>query len=119
VNTIIEIDLDLIKPLHKVRSQRKLNELADDMKENGWQGRPLLVIERASDYQAWTGSHRIAAAEEAGLSTVPCYVIQERKLIRHGFDAVLGHVDDTDRLNAIRKIGDEAALRIMWHEGRD
>jgi hypothetical protein len=119
MNTIVDIQPDLIKPLHEARSQRLLTELADDMKENGWQGRPLLVIERASDYLAWTGSHRIAAARKAGLSSVPCHVVKERELIRHGFDAEWGHVDDTDRLKAIRKIGDEIAIHIMWQEGRD
>lgn len=119
MNTLVDIHPDLIKPLHEARSQRKLKELAANMKESGWRGRPLLVIERESEYLAWTGSHRIAAARKAGLPAVPCHVIQERKLIRHGFDAQWGHVDDADRLKAMRKIGDEVALHIMWQEGRD
>jgi hypothetical protein len=113
MNTIVHIEPDLIKPLHEIRSQRKLKELAADMKENGWQGRPLLVIERAADYVAWTGSHRIPAAIKAGLASVPCHVVQESELIRHGFEAERGHVDDSDRLKAIRQIGDEVALHLM------
>ena len=109
---------DKITPLHEVRNRSALNELVTDMKENGWQGRPLLVIRRKSEYLAWTGSHRIEAARKAGLTSVPCHVVLESKLIRHGFDASWGHVDDTDRLKAISKIGDEVALHIMWQEGR-
>ena len=107
-----------VKPLHEARQQRLLNELMADMLENGWQGRPLLVIERGADYLAWTGSHRIAAARQAGLSTVPCYVLDQRKLSRLGFDSESGHVMDYERLNILKRLGDETALHIMWEEGR-
>lgn len=113
------IDLDLIKPLHEVRSQRLLSDLTKDMKDNGWQGRPLLVIAREHDFLAWTGSHRIAAAIEAGLESIPCHVIEERRLTKLGFDADFGHVDDGDRLAILRKMRDEEACQIMWAEGRD
>jgi len=86
------------------------------MKENGWQGRPLLVIEHKSDYLAWTGSHRQAAAKEAGLSLVPCYAIHERELLKRGFHPVNGHVMDYQRLEILKKIGDEAAIHLMWQE---
>src|SRR6266480_2373702 len=48
------INLGEIQPLHdtvKLR-QAALKGLVDDMKGNGWQGRPLLVIERESGYLA-------------------------------------------------------------------
>jgi len=88
------------------------------MEENGWQGRPLLVIERQSDYLAWTGSHRLAAAAKAGLESVPCYVLHESRLQQHGFDAERGHALDYERMEILKKIGDEDALRIMWMENR-
>jgi hypothetical protein len=88
------------------------------MKDNGWRGRPLLVIERKSDYLAWTGSHRLAAAKLAGLDSVPCYVLSETELTSRGFDAELGHVEDRERLEILRKVGDETALHIMWQENR-
>jgi hypothetical protein len=112
------IDLDEITPIHEVRNLKLVKELVSDMRENGWQGQPLLVIERAQDYFAWTGCHRIEAAKQVGYSSVPCYVIQERDLQSLGFDAEWGHVDDTHRLDIIRKLGDETALSIMWSEGR-
>ena len=114
------ISPERIKPLHQVRNKRLLAELSADMEENGWQGRPLLVIERESKeprYVAWTGSHRIAAAIEAGLDEVPCYVLDEN-LLPEEVDAEWGHVQDYERLAILRKTGDEAAIHLMWQEGR-
>jgi len=90
------------------------------MRKNGWQGRPLLVIERESKepwYVAWTGSHRIAAAIDAGLDEVPCYVLDE-SLLPEEVDAEWGHVQDYERLAILRKTGDETAIRLMDLEGR-
>lgn len=59
-----------ITPRHEVRDRGKLASLAEAMAEDGWQGRPLLVIDDAVPF-ALTGSHRIAAAREAELQEVP------------------------------------------------
>lgn len=107
-----------IEPLHEARIPALLRELAEDMEENGWSGRPLLVIERKSEYLAWTGSHRIAAARKAGLKAVPCYVVAELKLTRLGFDASWGHVMDYERFEILKKVGDATAIQLMWQEGR-
>jgi len=107
-----------IKPLHKPTNKRHLDELVESMKEIGWQGRPLLVIRRKSDYVAWTGSHRIAAARKVGLDVVPCYLLDERKLLQHEIDAEWGHCEDRERLEICRKIGDDVAIHLMWVEGR-
>jgi len=54
-------------------------DLKDDLHENGWLGRPLLaVVTRYGGLQALTGSHRIAAAREVGLETIPVLVIKGR-----------------------------------------
>jgi ParB-like chromosome segregation protein Spo0J len=115
---IESVDIDNLTPLHEPRSARHLRNLAKDMKENGWCGRPLLVIERETDFLAWTGSHRIAAAKRAGLTSVPCYVLQESELTSRGFDAEFGHVEDYERLAILKTIGDETAFHIMWQENR-
>jgi len=115
---IDSISIKEITPRHEALSRKHLKELADDMRENGWQGRPLLVIERDNDYLAWTGSHRIAAARDAGLNQIPCYVLSESKLIALGFEAERGHVEDRERLEILRKLGDEIAISIMWQENR-
>jgi hypothetical protein len=115
---ITSIDPREIEPLHGVRDQTLLDNLATGMKQSGWQGRPLLVIDRESGYLAWTGSHRIAAAIEAGLSLVPCYVIDERELLDRRFDPARDHVMDYERLQILMSIGDAGAINLMWQEGR-
>ena len=110
------IDPEEITPLHGVRDHDKVDHLVAEMKENGWRGRSLLVIERESDYLAWTGSHRVAAAVKSGLSLVPCYVIHERELLERGFHPVDGHTMDYERRKILKEIGDEAAIHLMWQE---
>lgn len=112
------IEIETLTPLHEPRDCQYLQNLADDMEENGWSERPLLVIERDNDFLAWTGSHRIAAAKLAGLVSIPCYVVQECELTSRGFDAAQGHVQDYERLEILKKLGDQTALRIMWLENR-
>lgn len=112
------IDPNIITPLHGVRSRRLFGQLRDDMKANGWNGLPLLVIETETEYVAWTGSHRIAAAVASGLELVPCYVIPAQDLTARGHDPKFGHVEDWERLKIIREVGDTTAIHIMWSEGR-
>lgn len=116
---LTDIDPRSLIPLHDVRSKVSLQRLVDDMAENGWMGRPLLVVESPKGFFAWTGSHRIAAAVEVGLESIPCYVVEERRLARFDADARWGHVDDSDRLKIVRGLGDDTAIGIMWAEGRD
>lgn len=114
---IKEVDPREIQPPH---SARVMPDLVHDMCEEGWNGRPLLVVECADGRMvAWTGSHRLAAAISANLSTVPCYVIPEESLIRHGHSADEVFVADYERLEAVRKTGDENAVSLMWSEGRE
>lgn len=42
-------------------------KLVRDMKRRGWRGRPLLATKHQGECYAITGSHRIAAAMEAGI----------------------------------------------------
>ena len=80
----------------------------------------MLVIRRESGaHQAWTGSHRIGAARAAGLESIPAYVVRKSRIARFGVDAVYGHVEDYDRLELMRKVGGEDAVRLMWLEGRE
>jgi uncharacterized ParB-like nuclease family protein len=70
------ITLDKIEPWHEVTDYEKLEWIVEDMKENGWCGRPLVVLEIDGEYQALTGSHRYEAAKEVGLSEIPCAVVE-------------------------------------------
>ena len=68
-----------INPVHEPRDMIFFATLKDDLYEEGWLGRPLIaVVTRYGDLQALTGSHRIAAAREVGLETIPVLVIAGR-----------------------------------------
>lgn len=74
----------VVMPPHEVRDRAKLATIVADMEARGWQGRPLLLVACAEGWQAVTGSHRLAAAQEAGLATVPALCIEPCDL---SFDA--------------------------------
>lgn len=66
----------LIRPIHEPRDPKLFGRLLRSMRERGWLGRPLLVVPAVLGvYQALTGSHRLAAALEAGLDTIPAIVL--------------------------------------------
>jgi len=64
-----------IEQFHEVIDKDKFQQLVEDMKENGWNGRPLVVIDCGGEYSALTGSHRLAAAREAELYEIPCAIV--------------------------------------------
>ena len=108
---IADIDPWEIVPLHGPRLD--YHDLTDDMLGNGWQGRPLLVIERDEDYLAWTGSHRIAAARDAELVTIPCYVIADTDAGDSSWA-----IQDWERLEILCGLGDQDAIELMSQENK-
>ena len=52
-------------PPHEVRDEQKLEEIKESLKQNGWQGSPLVIW---GDDDLLTGSHRYAAAVDLGWS---------------------------------------------------
>lgn len=55
-----------MEPLHPVRDEQKVEQLAISIKEKGWEGAPL-VVWRDLD-QLLTGTHRYAAVRSLGWS---------------------------------------------------
>ena len=103
-----------VEPLHSPNVPALYRDLVRSMKKDGWNGRPLLVIECANgSFVAWTGSHRIAAAREAGLDSIPCYIIPELLIETDSIGARTGHVMDYERVRAINATGDETAIQLM------
>ena len=62
-----------ITPIHKVRSLKKVESIVNSMKRRGWIGSPIPVLSTDRNY-AMTGTHRIAAAREAGIMVKVHYV---------------------------------------------
>ena len=115
-----DVDVERVEPPHHVISQNKLHRLVVEMVENGWVGRPVLVTPGASNLWAQTGSHRIAAAREAGLESIPALMVdledvwEELETDVYGCP-VLG-MDDEDRAAKLAAIGASDASELMWQE---
>ncbi|TDC63865.1 hypothetical protein E1258_09465 [Micromonospora sp. KC207] len=76
-------DAHRIEAPHAPEDDAKLGLLIEAMQANGWQGAPVVVIDREdADPLAVTGSHRIAAAREADID-VPTVDLAEL-LAEHG-----------------------------------
>lgn len=53
--------------------QAHVDEIADDMRTHGWRGAPLVVL---PDYAtAYSGTHRLAAAQAAELDEIPAVTL--------------------------------------------
>jgi hypothetical protein len=104
---------------HDVRNPAKVKEIAASMKRVGWKGRPLLVVEDAGKETAWTGTHRLAAAREAGLSMeqVPQVRVSADKLRAAGYDVdELAALGKKKRVEALRKAGETEAADLLQEE---
>lgn len=114
-----------------------LDPLVASMKRDGWKGRPLLAEEvkgpGPTRYHLWTGSHRLRAAREAGLPSVPCLLITQEEADeaftevyspthRHQCGCWRGAVTldegryDTDKLEALLRVGLDDAADLMRQE---
>jgi len=124
---VVELPIERVNPLHEVRDEEKLASLTQKMQEHGWEGRPLLVEPFEDGYQAWTGSHRLAAAKQIGLDTVPAVVIDYDKAVavvkrwgytpdelRHGIGDSI--IEDEERYQLLCEAKDEPAARLMFQE---
>ena len=113
-----DIAPDRLVPRNPPIFPAKRVELAAAMRRDGWRGRPLLVVQVGRRLQALTGSHRIYAARDAGLATVPAIVLREgaaHRAVEPAFRAVtrsMGWSEDAGRLydaapvaNALRRVG--------------
>ena len=137
----VDLDPHLLHPLHPPTNSAHLDELTRSMEERGWHNedgepeRALLVVRErewaptnAGRFLAQTGSHRIAAAIEAELETVPCYVIDaNREELRdpefprcpvEWLEKLLSACEDYERRNALNESDDEEARQLMWLEDR-
>lgn len=73
-----------------------VNEIAASMETYGWHGAPLVVL---SDYaRACTGTHRLAAAEQADLDEVPAVELTD---LFEACDLDLWEICETEGLSVL------------------
>lgn len=110
-----------IVPPHEIRDKEKVARLTDSMKKNGWQGRPILTVDLGAGHEALTGSHRIVAAQKAGVE-VPIHTIpsevgdHEDKHGRTIRDAMYMEADDAAKW--LKDAGHHEASALMMDEHR-
>ena len=105
-----------IMALHEVRDHGKLERLIDSMSRDGWVGRPVLALDCGDHLQALTGSHRVAAAEQAGID-VDVYVIEQSAYTGDNDDEValysqLIDGDDDDRRAVISELVERGLVNV-------
>lgn len=115
-----EIENNQINPIHGTRDADKLEQLVISMRESGWQGRPILAIDEGEGiYQAITGSHRIAAAREAGIN-ISCLIIEDKDIVEDypgaWCDEWAMANDDDDRKQVLHDFGLNKAAELMAEE---
>ena len=117
------IDPRRIIPLHKVKRKRDLRLLTAVMRDEGWTERPILVEQiRPGLYQAWTGTHRLAAARRARLRRVPVLLVDLKKWVRRygPYETfAVDHVEkceDEEKWELLVWAGDTLAADLMREE---
>jgi ParB-like chromosome segregation protein Spo0J len=115
---INEIRTAACHPLHEVREADKLAALTTSMRAGGWMGRPLLVLVDGDGYRCLTGSHRLAAAQHAGLTAIPAMVIEDGDLDADQWDEVanLHTWEDDDKARWMREAGLGDAADLLERE---
>jgi hypothetical protein len=125
MNSRRHVDPHHITPLHVLKSSREhhLRELMVRLRTEGWQGRPLVVEDTSPHrYQAWTGTHRLAAARRVNLHRVPVVLIDKDKWIRRWGRPRKGRLfvdevgSDMDKYVALLEAGDLVAARVLHQE---
>lgn len=108
-----DLQANTIYPVNDIEDWGLYRRLVKDFRERGWQGRPVVVVEiEDGRFQALTGSHRIIAADKAG--------IQAKALVISGDDAEaakeLLFVGDEEKADGLRKLGLKEAAELLDQE---
>ena len=96
------LDPENITPIHSVKDHEKVNQISNNMKRDGWLGNPIPIIATDRNY-AMTGTHRIAAAKEAGIR-VKVYFVNTEKFTETLY---LQYLRDSGEFTAAQLIEDE------------
>ena len=97
-----------------MRDRAKLDELVEGLRLKGWTGRPLLVHRVGRMFEAWCGSHRVAAARVAGVRILAYCVNPDGEPL--GVDGPRTVIRNADRLKILEAYGDTYAADLMRAE---
>jgi len=97
-----------INPINNITNQDKFNALVYDFTNNGYSGRPIVVIDMGSEeYQAVTGSHRIFAARHAEID-IPTKIIPYSEEL----EDLLTAKDDDERVDYAKELYDSKIIDV-------
>ncbi|MBR2743409.1 MAG: ParB N-terminal domain-containing protein [Clostridia bacterium] len=100
------IDPERVQTVNGVTDRKKYDALVSSFTRNGWDGRPLVVVENGNEgYIALTGSHRIAAAREARIN-VPAIVLDNTEETARLIDAYR----DDEREEIAKELAEEGVI---------
>jgi hypothetical protein len=71
----IDVRTNAIRPPHEVDRPKQYEAIKSSMEKRGWRGRRVLAVASGDGFDALTGSHRIRAAKDVGLETIPALVL--------------------------------------------
>lgn len=115
---IVQVPLDECYPPHEEREPMKLALLKGSLMGGGWSGRPLLGFRHSEGgIHLLTGTHRVLAAVDAGLRTVPVVILDAADDALDRLEELLNDCDDRDVLRWLRaNTYDAAAIALMEAE---
>ena len=104
-NQIESLSASEIIPVNQVSDPQKFDYLAKEFSANGWNGRPIVVVKDGETYYAVTGSHRIFAAQDAGID-VEAVVLEYNEFLQELLDAY----DDAERAYIAKNLLNEGEI---------
>jgi hypothetical protein len=91
--------------------------LAESMRQRGWTGRPLLGhLRNDGRVQAWQGMHRLAAAEDAGLTEIPMLLLSLEELKTIGFSEQELMAAPWENAERLQRLPDRSAYALVEAE---
>ena len=106
-------DIGVVYLPHAPENADKIARLRESMTRDGWQGRPVILIDAGDHHIAVNGVHRLCAAVDLGIE-INAVILDD--LTTEQFDLLDQAIDDDDRLAALREIGHTDAITTMAAE---
>jgi hypothetical protein len=110
-----KISITTIVPFHEVRDKEKLETLTHNMKENGWQGRPIVGFDIGDEFRAITGSHRLTAADAAGIEEIEVACIEYGTMFED-YGITTDDLKDPDQIYRLLDEYDEEAAELFYED---